>query len=433
MATAFHPAPSTHYGAAQRPGSTVSYPVLLAVVLGYALLLPPQLNLSIGGSSLPPYRLILIPSALFMIVQFIKGWVRLGWIDVLVVAIAFWVCLALFMTTDPVGAFLASVAQVTDIGLAYFIGRFTIRSARDWRIFLILMAPGLAVSGAILVLESLTHRVIVQEILGQLTGRPFVRDSGSRLGLFRAYGTFPHPILAGIFMASFLPPYLLSGLRGWPKYFGMFAAFASFFTLSSAALLSLTAGLALSAYNWITDRISNLNWQVFAIVCALGLFAAEFGSKSGVYNLVLRFGSLNSWTAYYRTLIWDYGVENVKRNPWFGIGYRDYDRPEWMSTSVDHFWLLIAIRFGVIPPVLLALAMIAIIVMLGRRSTQVPTADRGLYKGVAITVAVFGLATLSVALWLSAHVWFFMVLGIGASLAATRPERLVRVRVPHQQ
>lgn len=420
MATRSPPAIQLRPSARYRLGSIESFPVLLAVFLGYALLVPPQLTLAVGGVILPPYRLILIPSALWMMAELVKGRVRFERIDALVVMIAFWVCLALFMTTDAASAFTAAAAQVTDIALAYFFGRFTVRSAKDLRVFLLLLAPGLALSGALIMLESISHRVIVQQFLGQLTGQPFGRDSGTRLGLFRAYGIFPHPILAGMFMASFLPLYLLSGLRGWPKYLGVFAAFASFFTLSSAALLSLTSGIALSAYNWITERIANLNWRLFIMFSALLIFAAEMGTKSGAYSLVLRFASLNSWTAYYRTLIWDQGIKNVEKNPWFGIGYREYERLAWMSDSVDHFWLLMAIRFGVIPPVLLAIMMVIVVIMLGARSARLPAADSRLYRAVAITIAVFGLGTLSVALWLSAHVWFFMVLGIGASLAGVR-------------
>jgi O-antigen ligase len=429
MATRSPPAISLRPGARPRLGSAESASILLAVVLGYALLVPPQLTLSIGGVILPPYRLILIPSALWMMAEGMNGRVRLGGIDLLVVAVAFWVCLALFMTTDAVSAFSAAAAQATDIALAYFFGRFAIRSAHDLRIFLLLMAPGLALSGALIMLESISHRVIVQSFLGQLTGQPFGRDSGTRLGLFRAYGTFPHPILAGMFMASFLPLYVLSGLRGWPKYAGIFAALASFFTLSSAALLALVFGIALSAYNWLTERVANATWRLFIVFGALAFFAAQFGTNSGAYSLVLRFGSLNSWTGYYRTLIWDHGIRNVQKNPWFGIGYREYERLAWMSDSVDHFWLLLAIRFGVLPPILLAIAMVIVIVMLGSRSAKLPVADSRLYRAVAITLAVFALGSLSVALWLSAHVWFFMVLGIGASLAGAQALNPVRAGV----
>jgi len=405
--------------AVHRPAMSDKVPIYLAVVLGYMMLLPPQLNIVIGSTVLPPYRFLLIPAAVYMIASGLRGAIRFSWIDVIIVLATAWVCFALFVTTEAVEAFTAAFAQTTDIAFAYFFGRFTIRSLKDLRAFLILMAPGLAIVGLLLIAESLTHRRLIQDFAGLVTGRSAGYRIDVRLGLFRAPGPFPHPILAGVFLASFLPMYVLGGVRGWPKLAGIVAAVCSFFTLSSAALLGLVVGGALLAYNWLSERITNLTWQLFFVVTGVVVFVAETATGSGTYGLLMRYASFNTLSSYNRVLIWQYGTENVRKNPWFGLGYADWERPDWMhSSSMDHFWLLMAVRFGIIPSVLMAIATILTVVMLMRAATAAPSYfDRRAYKGLAISLGVFGLGIISVALWLSAHIWFFMLIGLAVSVS----------------
>ncbi|WP_155800126.1 O-antigen ligase family protein [Porphyrobacter sp. AAP82] len=419
MATTFRPAPIGSPLARRGQAGSDNVPIYLAVALGYMLLLPPQLNLMIGTTALPPYRFMLIPAALYMISRGLRGQIRLGWIDALIVAATAWLWLALFMTTEAAEAFTAAFAQTTDIALAYFFGRFTIRSLRDLRAFLIMMAPGLAIIGLALIAESLTHKRLIQDFAGLVTGRSAGYRIDVRLGVFRAPGPFPHPILAGVFLASFLPLYVLCGVRGWPKVAGIVAAVFSFFTLSSAALLGLVVGGALLAYNWLSAHFAILTWRLLFVVTGIVVFVAETATGSGTYGIILRFASMNSVSSYHRVLIWQYGTQNVLKNPWFGLGYGDWERPVWMySSSMDHFWLLMAVRFGIIPSVLMAIATIWAVLMLMRAATASPNyIDRRAYKGLAISLGVFGLSIISVALWLSAHIWFFMLIGLSVSVS----------------
>lgn len=434
MATIFRPAPIgsplDHRGQA----GADKVPLYLAVALGYMLLLPPQLNLTIGTTALPPYRFMLIPAALYMMSRGLRGHFRFGWVDGLIVAATAWVCFALFMTTEAVEAFTAAFAQTTDIALAYFFGRFTIRSLKDLRAFLIMMAPGLAFVAAIMMIESVTHQLIIQKFFAQITGRSVPYRADARLGLFRAPGPFPHPILAGVFLASFLPLYFLVGVRGWPKILGIFAAFCSFFSVSSAALLGLVVGGGLIFYNWLSERIANLSWQLFFTMAAIFVFMAELGTKSGTYSLILRFAALNSTSSYNRVLIWEFGTQSVAKHPWFGIGYAEWERPSWMSASMDHFWLLVAVRFGLLPSVLIGVAT-ALAVLGLARSAMLPASptDKRALRAVAISLGVFAFGIVSVALWLSPHIWFFMLIGLSVSLAATQRDRFALMQAAIRQ
>lgn len=414
------PLPAQQVAKARAIEASGIVPLLLAAFLVYLLLLPSQMLFETNGFVLPPYRLFLIPGLLFVVAQLIRGRLRLVAADFCILAAAFWIAIAVTVTMGIERAISGAGAQFIDIGLAYLFARATIRSLRDLRILLILIAPGLLLVGAIIVAESVLQTFIVQPIAQSIFGGTGVATMTMRLGLLRAPGPFPHPILAGMFLASFLPLFLLSGIRGSPRVVGCLAAVCSFFTVSSAAFLALTVGMGLVIYNFLVERITRLTWRLFMIASAIGLFVMQFATESGAINLLIRYASLNAWTGYYRTLIWRYGSESVRNNPLFGIGYNDYERPGWMTASVDNFWLLLGIQYGLIPPLAIVLATVLAVVALGRRSALASTVDRHFLRGIAIALAVFALGLYSVSVWLSAQVWFFMLLGIGVSLGQMR-------------
>jgi O-antigen ligase len=393
-------------------------PVGIAAALAYLLLVPEQFNPTIADIYLSPFRVFLLIATLYLLFGALRRRLRFTWPDLLVVLASAWIWLASYMTTGSVSvAMVMGGSHTVDIALAYFLARLTIQTPTDFRLFLILIAPGLAFVSTIIVIESLTHTLIMQPLASALTGLPNRIRADVRLGLLRGAGPFAHPIHAGIFLGSFLPLYLLSGLRGWPRIVGCAASLGGAFSMSSAAMLSLVVGGMLSMYDWLTERIANLTWRIFLLLTALLYVGVELTSNTGFYGLLVRYASLNAASAYNRVLIWQYGTENIGRHPWFGIGYGDWDRPEWMvSSSFDHFWLLMALRWGIPEVVFLLGATIAAIAALALRSRLMPGLDGRLVRGIAISLAVFALGVNSVSLWLNTLVWFFMLLGVAVSL-----------------
>jgi len=392
----------------------------LAAAFFYTLLLPEQFNFTIAGVFLSPFRLFLLGASLYLLAGAPQRNLRFTWSDLFIVLGMAWIFLASFMSSGSIStSLIMGGSHTVDIGLSYFLARATIQTPSDLRRFLVMVAPGFAFIGAIVVLEAVTHTLILQRLVGTVLGVPFPQTMVVRMGLMRGFGSFPHPILAGICLASFLPIYMLSGLRGWPKWVGTVATFGGLFTMSSAAMLGLVVGGLLSAYDWVSERIGNLNWRIFLFFSAILYAVVELGSKSGFYSLLIRYASLNQSSAYNRVLIWTYGTENISRNPWFGIGYADWDRPDWMhSGSFDHFWLITALRFGIPETFFLLGATLIGIVMIALKSRHLPSHDARLLRGVAISVAVFALGVNSVSLWMAALAWFFMLLGLTVSLGS---------------
>lgn len=413
-----------------RRGTESVIPVYLAVALLYFLFIPEQFNFRIFGVYLPPYRVFVMAGAIYLLAGAFSGRLRFAWPDLFIASAVAWVWLASYMTSGSIGtALVQGGAHTIDIALAYFLARVGIQSPRDLRLFLIASAPGLAIISATVVLEAITHVRIIQSAASAVTGQPMPLRGDTRMGLLRGAANFPHPILAGIFLASFLTIFLGSGIKGWPKLFGIFAAMGAFFSMSSAALLGLIFGALLWAYNWLTERFYNFSWRLLLAFSSVVYVIVETVSNTGTYGLLVRYASLNTASAYNRILIWKYGTENIERNPFFGIGYDDWDRPDWMhSGSFDHFWLIMALRFGIPASILLIFATLWGVYCVARNSESLGTVDRRLLRGVAIALAVFALGVNSVSLWLSALVWFFMLLGIAVSLGDYKQPRIIRYR-----
>ncbi len=367
---------------------------------------------------LPPYRMLLLPASLVLFTIAVRTRFKLLLPDFFILFGVLWISVAMFITTGGLAAISATVANTVDIAFSYFFARIIFRTPRDFRIFLVYMAPAIALIGIIMVLESVLHRAFVYEIFSGIFGETRRMKFVERIGLLRAFGPFPHPILAGLFLASFLPLYALAGIKGWPRWAGILASFGSFFSLSSAALLALVVSLVLIAYNWLTEKVQQLRWKVALIAGTVIGLVLEFGSENGAFNVLARYASFNTVTARHRLTIWEHGSKSVEQNPWFGIGYEDWERPTWMLSSVDHYWLLMAMQYGAVVPFIIGFAVFLAIVSASRASVVGPLADRALLRGLAISLSVFAFGVFSVSIWLSVQAWFYILVGVCVTLSA---------------
>ncbi|MEP3052422.1 MAG: O-antigen ligase family protein [Erythrobacter sp.] len=388
-----------------------------AVALVYILMAPVPFNLSAGPLLLPPYRIFLILSVLFIGADLLKGRLKFCAVDLLIALFAAWIAASSIWNMGAERALEASGAVILDILITYFFMRTAIRNVHDFRVFLIFIAPGVAILGLLLAIESISQTNIAIPIASAITGQPYPTEQTFRLGLMRARGPFPHPILAGVFLGSFLPLFALSGLRQWPYILGIGGALCCVFTLSSGALLVLAASTVLVITNWLLERTNLLNWRIVLCGLAVIIVFLEVASDSGTVGLIARFAAFNQQTAFFRILIWEEGIKTVQAFPFFGIGYNDWIRPAWMPPSVDNYWLLLAMRFGALTPILVLLASAIVITSLAKKSSVSQILDQRILRAVAVALAVVCLGAFSVAVWLSMQVWLFALIAIAVSLA----------------
>jgi O-antigen ligase len=415
---------------ARRLAAAVSvWPLAIA---GYGTLLPSEVRIEVGDLQLYGYRIALMIAFPWVIHRLARGTIRLILPDILILFAALWMLVAMTSSYGVARGVQSGGIQGFDMIAAYFLARVSLPTPDTVRRLLTLMLPGFMLAAALMAIESLSGVLIVRPAAAALFGDlPAFGASAvdgirleQRLGLTRAYGPFPHPILAGIQMSSLLSLYLMSGLMGMRRTLGVGASIFAFFALSSAAIVGLVLNAGLFAYERLQRRVQGLSWRLFAGVVVILALVAQIGSKNGVLPIIIRYLTIDPLTGYYRLLIWEFAGAQVWRAPWLGTGFEGYERPIWMiSDSIDAHWLLLAVRFGLPCALALGGATVGALLMLTKVQRGQPLRDRDLSRGLAISLFVMALLMFTVTLWGCSLAWFTLILGAAVSVGQHRPAR----------
>lgn len=398
-----------------------------AILLAYSILLPLEMRIVISEQVIYPSRFAVFLVTPWLLRELAIGRLKSFWPDLLVFFAAGWMVISFIVAYGPANGLLRGGALALDLAGPYLIARLCIREPDDLRRLIVFLIPGAAFAGASLLVESLSATPIVRPLAASIFGDLPLYEGGVaigekgaaldfRFGLLRASGPFAHSIYAGLFLSSLLPLVFFSGLRRWPRKLGLVTAGFSLFTVSSAAILGLFLSTALMAADRLQREVRQLSWTMMVGAGAALLIFVQVASQNGLIPILIRM-TLNPQTGYYRLIIWRFGVESVERHPLFGIAFAVYDRPEWMNTSIDSYWLMIAIRHGIAVPFAILAACIAALVLTGRRSRLLNEIDRKLLVGVAITLACLVVAGFTVAFVGGILTWFLLILGAAISLA----------------
>jgi len=193
----------------------------------------------------------------------------------------------------------------------------------------------------------------------------------------------------------------------------------SFLSLSSAAVAGLALQGALMSWNSLLKRYGG-RWKILWSLLIAAVLVIEFGSNQTPIKFYISHFTFDSQTAWFRILTWDYASASVLNHPLFGIGFAEWDRPKWMaSDSIDNFWLVTAVRYG-IPAIVLLIGSclwLAIAVSVRRLPDKALEDYRVAYLICIITYFVVGT---TVHFWASTYVWFMFLLGSGAWLLDAR-------------
>lgn len=425
-------------GAAQRrrqPALSQSHWLRLVplLLLAYSILLPQELRVNLAGQTIYPYRAVILLLAPWTFYQLLSNRHRYLMVDALALLGCGWIVIAMMVVYAPGEGFLRGMAIALDIMAPYLIGRCSILEISDFRRFLISLAPGVGLAALSLLAESAVGAPLVRPAMASIFGAlPFyyggeevanlTLDPSFRFGLLRAAGPFSHAILAGLFFASLFPLYALSAIKGWPKKAGWISSLLGVLSWSSAAILGLLIGAVLVAYDWLQKRVEIFSWRALAAASAVSGLVIHLVSQNGIINILVRL-TLDPQTGFYRLLIWRHGIESIRKHPLGGIGYAAYERPDWMSSSIDSQWLVLGVRHGLVAAVtLFAVACIAIVAV-GMASLRHDELDRRLLVGFAITLFMMTLMGFTVAFFGGVLIWYFLLLGLGLTLSQLAPQQ----------
>lgn len=270
-----------------------------------------------------------------------------------------WLFFAYFAWTVPSLAVNSPEAVVQQAGSTgaefvggYLIGRAYVRTrgafialCRQLSLIVLLILPfGL--------LEARTADPFIPDLIQSLPGLFSVPDVNipGRMGLNRVQNAFNHPIHYGLFCSVVFSLNFIA-LKDkinpvWRWVSSALIGLGCFMALSSGALLALLLQLGLITWAALFRKLE-WRWWLLLALGVLAYIAVDLLSNRTPLRVFLSYATFSSHTAYWRSLIFEYGFQNALDNPLFGIGLNDWVRPSWMyGDSMDNFWLVVAVRYG---------------------------------------------------------------------------------------
>lgn len=392
-----------------------------ALVIAYTCLLPSELAFEIGGIDFRPTRVATLVMFPFVLVILKREPLKFSSIDLLAFTLFAWYSVAAYAVDGFPTTINRGLAASADQALIYLIGRVSIRSHYDIQKLLILLLPGLTIVGLIVMVESVLGQHLLRPMLAKALGQPYPSiQINFRLGLLRGVGPFYHPILAGLFLSAFFPLYW-GAMQNLPRLrkAGLWTGFLSIFTLSSAPLLALVMSASAIGALALQRRLRIPVLALCGGAVAMGLVALQAVSQNGALNVLLRYMTLSTSSARFRTFIWEYGWIEVMANPVFGIGARDWDRPSWIvKDSVDAYWLFLSMFYGLPAAFLGLLFPLLVIFALGRSAKKLPISPaKDIQNGIIICLGAFIFCGFTVHLWDTALVLYLLIIAFGVSLS----------------
>lgn len=375
-----------------------------------SLLVP--FHLPVGSWLLMPHRiLILVLFVPFFVTLFILR--RAGpvlAIDLLLLGASLWVGVSLFVNHPFAAAIEPFGIHFIEFFGAYLIARVAIRSAADFERMITLFFWLVMLLLPFAAAESILKRPILLEILPNISVYPV--DAGERLGLRRAQTIFAHPILFGVFVSTGLGLFWYVLRPRWIRFLAAPAvALATLFSLSTGALISIVMQSTFIGWE-LTMKTLRKRWTLFAGLAVLGYFAVDVLSNRTPFHVLVEYATFSTGSAYNRILIWQHGTDNVWANPFFGLGLKDWVRPTWMSSSVDNFWLLMAMRYG-LPAIAMILLAVGLIFSRVSRASMSDPRDQLCRAAYLVTIGGLSIAGGTVHYWHAMMAFALFIFGSG--------------------
>jgi hypothetical protein len=246
---------------------------------------------------------------------------------------------------------------------------------------------------------------------------PEVHDT--RWGMRRVQTIFEHPILYGVIVANsfgIIVGSLASALSTGKRLLVIvIVTLATFLCLSAGPITGLVAQLGLVIWARLTRNISG-RWAIIVGGIIFSYVLISLLSNQSVFEFYITHFSFDQENAYYRVLIWDFGTESSALHPMFGVGFKEWERPDWMPPSIDMFWLFNAIKFGQPAAFAIGLATFYLFFKTSTLKLDDDPASSSFRFGYCLSLIGFFLAGWTVHYWNATYVYFMFILGCGGWL-----------------
>lgn len=390
---------------------------LPALLFLAAIFFPAGFN--VGPIYMTTFRAFLLVMVVPLTINLVSGkYGRVLWTDILFFLHIAWMSVAVAVNNPHMVVQNTGSAAVEFLG-GYLVARACIRSRADFIALCRWLGLIVLVTVPMALVESQTGSAVIITLLEKLPG---VRTSGNfyiepRLGLQRAHVFMPHPIHYGLFCSTAfaLTVVALKGvIPNLQRYIvGTAVGAGIFLSLSSGAMLPMFMQIGLILWIALFHRM-NRPWLVLSLLTATAYITVDIISNRSALMVFLSYATFSSHNAYWRALIFEWGMKNVWGSPIFGIGFNDWERPFFMySGSMDNFWLVNAVRYGIPGFLLLAVGYGLGMLRVGMRDFRADPVLAQLRRAWMFTFVGITLTLCTVHVWVSIYSFVFFMFGAG--------------------
>ncbi|MFN4157370.1 MAG: O-antigen ligase family protein [Gemmobacter sp.] len=396
------------------------------VIIYLILVITPAL-FNIGPLVMSALRVFLLIMIVPLMARLLSG--RLGRVlsvDILFILHMVWALVALQVNNPDM-----ALTQFGSLGAemlgGYLLARAYIRSKADFIALCRWLGIIVCATLPLAILEARTGNPILINAFDAIPGLRSIGRAATnpRMGLERAQVMMSHPIHYGLFCSTAFA-LILMGMKGilpTAQRLGMAAgiALAVFLSLSSGALLPLIMMTFMIVW-WHALHRTGRAWALLLALSALAYVAIDLLSNRTPILVFFSYATFSAHNAYWRGQIFEWGMKNVWGSPVFGIGLNDWIRPHYMNSgSMDNFWLVMAVRYG-IPGFLLVAAGYAI----GAARIAVARLDwdpqmAQLRRAWMITFVGLAFTLCTVHVWGNIYSYVFFMFGSGIWFIAAKP------------
>ncbi len=397
----------------------------LPAILIFSLLLP--FSIYLGPLRLSPHRVVLIIALFPVLSMWMSG--KAGPVrgfDFMIIFAFFWAVLSTLIHYGAAAIEGGGMLLVESLG-SYFLARACIRTVEDFQRLCKILFAAILVLFPFALLETITGDPILLQIIGKVLPSYNPINQDKRLGMERAQVIFEHSILYGAFVSSAWAPvhYVLNSGRGvviggW-NY--AIVGLSTLFSVSSGALVSLFFQACLTAWDKFTWFLPK-RWTLLLVGFITLYVAVDLASHANPAELFIGYLAFSKLSGYTRIGIFNEGIANIKSSPIFGVDLRSWT-DSYFASSVDNYWLLEAMRYGL--PMFFAFVIALIWIIRECSRNELPTEDERNGRAAYLTsLGGLFLAGCTVHYWNEMFVWFMFLIGSG--VWATRPSFLATAK-----
>ena len=377
-----------------------------------------------GSLRMSLYRIVLLAMVLPCLSMWIAGKAgRIRIADVALLLYSLWCTVSLFVLHGwELSLQSAGIVFIETLG-PYLLARCYIRDADDFYNVIQLLFRIVVILLPFSIFELVSGQNISRELFAMIL--PTLTEAmPPRMGLTRVQSVFDHPILFGVFTGSILA--LVHLVLGYKRdvfrrsFMTAIVAATSMLSVSSGPVTALVTQMFLLFWNGLLGTIK-YRWKILIGLVASVSLAIELIANQSLLDIVVTYFLFDPGSYWFRKIIWMYGSASALNHPFFGTGLGEWERPEWMASSIDNFWLFHAVRYGLPAAFLMLLAFFSNFLAVSFKKGL--DGKLGEYRtGFLITMTAFFVVAWTVHFWDATYVLFMFLMGSGVWMLDVKPK-----------